>query len=308
MTAPMDTVIDLNNINSYLANHIVAVLPRTVTIYDFINEYRDSKNDFRPPHFTFISFGLEEFKSYILKKSSFLDGKFVLLDVANGHMKIISELATKFKKIYPNTELMIGNIANPETYKELALTEAIDFIRIGIGNGGGCLTTKQTSIGYPKASLIKECYKIKKELIDQYTHQYFHSDDKELLNKKINSIPMIVADGGMKDYSDIIKALGLGADYVMVGSIFNKSFESSGDFYFKKIKISKKTAKWLYDHNVKIKKQFYGMSTKIAQKKLGKINLKTSEGVVRYRTVEYSLNSWVENFKHYLMSAMSYFT
>ena len=55
-----------------------------------------------------------------------------------------------------------------------------------------------------------------------------------------------------------------------------------------------------------LKKQFYGMSTKLAQKKLGSTNLKTSEGVVRYRKVEYKIDNWVQNFEHYLRSAMSY--
>ena len=48
------------------------------------------------------------------------------------------------------------------------------------------------------------------------------------------------------------------------------------------------------------------MSTKEVQKKWGGKNLKTSEGVVRIREVEYTLKSWVENFSHYLKSAMSY--
>ena len=50
------------------------------------------------------------------------------------------------------------------------------------------------------------------------------------------------------------------------------------------------------------------MSTKIAQKELGDISkkLKTSEGVLRYRNVEYKLSDWIENFDHYLRSAMSY--
>jgi len=119
-------------------------------------------------------------------------------------------------------------------------------------------------------------------------------------------LPMIVADGGMKDYSDIIKALGLGADYVMVGSLFNKALESSGDNYLYFWKINHKLAVKLYDWGFPIKKHFYGMSTKIAQIKMGKTNLKTSEGVVRKQLVEYKLASWVENFEHYLMTAMSY--
>lgn len=48
------------------------------------------------------------------------------------------------------------------------------------------------------------------------------------------------------------------------------------------------------------------MSTKEAQKAMGKTNFKTSEGVVRYRKVEYYLQGWVENFEHYLRNAMSY--
>ena len=38
----------------------------------------------------------------------------------------------------------------------------VDYVRIGIGNGGGCLTTVQTGVGYPMASLISECNDIKR--------------------------------------------------------------------------------------------------------------------------------------------------
>ena len=48
------------------------------------------------------------------------------------------------------------------------------------------------------------------------------------------------------------------------------------------------------------------MSTKEVQKKWGKQTLTTSEGVVRIRKVEYTLDKWVENFEAYLRSAMSY--
>lgn len=148
-----------------------------------------------------------------------------------------------------------------------------------------CLTTQQTGVGYPMASLISEC--------------------KEMARTMENPA-MIVADGGMKDYSDIIKALALGADYVMLGSILNKALESSGQNYFYKIPVSKKLAKYLYGKGFKITKKFRGMSTKEAQKSLGSTKLKTSEGVVRYRPVEYTLTQWVTNFESYLKSAMSY--
>ena len=48
------------------------------------------------------------------------------------------------------------------------------------------------------------------------------------------------------------------------------------------------------------------MSTKEAQKAMGKTSIKTSEGVVRFRRVEYYISGWTENFRHYLRNAMSY--
>ena len=149
-----------------------------------------------------------------------------------------------------------------------------------------CLTTEQTGVGYPMASLIKECYDISLTL----DHPAY-----------------IVADGGMRSYSDIIKALDLGADYVMLGSIFNKALESSGENYiFKRIKVSQNTAERFYNMGLPIYKKFRGMSTKEVQKKWGNEITKTSEGVTRYRRVEYTLGQWCENFEHYLRSAMSY--
>ena len=88
--------------------------------------------------------------------------------------------------------------------------------------------------------------------------------------------------------------------------IFNKALESSASNYLYGIKINKKLAKYFFDRGYPIKKYFRGMSTKEAQKAMGKQQIKTSEGVTRYRKVEYHLDSWVENFQHYLRNAMSY--
>ena len=53
-------------------------------------------------------------------------------------------------------------------------------------------------------------------------------------------------------------------------------------------------------------KKFRGMSTKEAQLAMGKTVLKTSEGISRMQPVEYTISGWVDNFKSYLSSAMSY--
>ena len=122
--------------------------------------------------------------------------------------KYLYELAKEAKLIYGyDMCLMVGNVANPKTFQEYCKI-GVDMVRIGIGNGGGCLTTVQTGVGYPMASLIQECYEI-----------------KSLSNYKTE----IVADGGFKKFSDIIKGLAFGADYVMLGSILNQCLESSGE-------------------------------------------------------------------------------
>jgi hypothetical protein len=132
---------------------------------------------------------------------------------------------------------------------------------------------------------------------------------RELKNKMYSegeNCAAIVADGGFREYSDIIKALALGADYVMLGSMLNKSLESSGDTYWKGIKLSKGMSNFLWKRKFRLEKKFRGMSTKEVQKKWGKEKLTTSEGVVRMRTVKYTLTGWRENFEDYLKSSMSY--
>lgn len=64
------------------------------------------------------------------------------------------------------------------------------------------------------ATLINDIYKIKLELIEK---------------GKFTKLPKIVADGGVRNYDDIIKALALGADFVMCGSIFARALESAAD-------------------------------------------------------------------------------
>lgn len=267
ITAPMDTVINQSNRKIFEDLKIITCLPR------------GEKNESG-----FTSFSLNEIEQHCDKDRLNPNGMY-LIDIANGHMEKLLVVTRKVKEKYPSLKLMVGNVANPRTYLKLSNAGA-DYVRVGIGNGGGCSTTVHTGVGHPMASLISECYS---------------------LSCQLDNPAKIVADGGMQNYSDIIKALALGADYVMVGSLFNKAIESCGPNYlFKYIKLPQKLAERAYNLNLPIYKKFRGMSTKEVQKKWGKVSLTTSEGVIRYRKVEYSLNKWVKNFEDYLRSSMSY--
>lgn len=272
MTAPMDTVINEKNIQLFRSNKIIPCNTRG--------------NISNTPSYT--SFGLNEIeyqlKSEEKNKTDFYNFDYVLIDIANGHMQRLIDVVKEIKKSYPFITLIVGNVAHPLTYKNLAIAGA-DYVRVGIGGGSACITSANSAIHYPMGSLIKECYEEK---------------IKGNLNAKI------IADGGVKGYDDIIKLLALGANYVMIGSLFNKAIESAGDNYLWKIKIPYRLAKTLYKYKFPIYKKYRGMSTKEVQKKWGKSHLITSEGIIKYQKVEYSLSQWTENFKDYLKSCMSY--
>ena len=272
IVSPMDTVIDEHNAKYFNAYDMLTCLPRRT--YD-VKSY------------SFKSISLDEFEWMIdggVKSTS----KY-LVDIANGHMQKLYDLCKKYISLNGGENLMIGNIANPKTYEKFAEL-GVGYIRVGIGGGSGCLTSANTGVHYPMASLIDECYTIKKK--NEYQTK-------------------IVADGGFKNYDDIIKAICLGADYVMLGGILNKTLESCSDTkLFNKIKISYDLANKIWKKYPFMRKYFYkefrGMSTKAVQRKWGRGTIKTSEGVHRTNKVEYTLPSWVENFTDYLKTAMSY--
>ena len=275
-TAPMDKVIDNTNIGNFIQNNINICLPRHIK-YDVI------KNDDY-----FYSYGLDEIIELVDKKSTL--PKKVLIDVANGHMQKLWDISKKIKETWGDKiELMIGNIANPDTYREYCKI-GVDYIRVGIGGGSACTTSANVSIHYPMASLIEEC---------AYYKSAFENPTK------------IVADGGFKNFSDIIKALALGADYVMLGGIFNKTLESCGENFMKDsdgqyYQVTDERAKKSFDAGGTVYKYYRGMSTKEVQKSWNRAELKTGEGITKYNKVEYTLEGWCENFTDYLKSAMSY--
>lgn len=292
-TAPMTSVVGLENYQLFEKNKIRPILPRTIDLFDrkvLCGE-------------VWCAFSLNEFIDFANKNTLLISSDkklYILIDIANGNMTKLHNAIKSAKEAFgENMQIMAGNVANPEAY--IALSNAgADYIRIGIGTGSVCITSSNTGIHYPMGSLIDECH---------------------TASLSLQKPAKIIADGGIKGYADITKALALGADYVMCGSVFNKMLESSGITKFKRhnesIKqmdlnqfneVNQYSVETLddFNHGVELFKVHYGMSTKRAQKEMGSENLRTSEGIEKSQLVEYTMEGWVDNCTQYIRSAMSY--
>ena len=300
-TAPMTSVVCEDNFELFESNKINAILPRS---YAF-----DTRKEFALKG-KWAAFSLQEFESNFIEKIENEVAPKILIDIANGHMQKLYDLVRQSKDNWgeKNIIIMIGNIANPLTYKEVVDCGA-DYVRCSIGSGAGCITSTQTSIHYPLASLIQETYLVKKQISEQE-------------GVSMDSLPKIIADGGVRNYSDVIKALALGADYVMIGSLLSSLVESAAKTYLDDYEVlplsrhkvvehdgiftitDKENGK-LYSSN-DLKKLYYGMASKQGQIDMFGSKQKTAEGIIRYIKVTTNLNKWVENMIAYLQSAMSY--
>lgn len=351
--SPMSTITNVYNIDIWKNNGITPIIPRNI---DY--EFRKRKIF----EGEWVALSLNEFKSLFIEQSDFTVNDYddaskytynICVDLANGHMKSLYETINKAKeisrKIGYNLVIMTGNIANPETYEWICENADVDYIRLSIGSGAGCLTTSNTSIHYPIATLIEKCNKFRQDISDykigdngKCVRYAKYDKDGESNITYYSSCPKIVADGGIRGYADVIKAIGLGADYVMVGSVFASLLESAAplniECYNSHYKYSFNNNEYgMIDNGVitlfgiwqnttkgmdchwesekrnfiqemkDITKEFYGMSTKKAQKLINPNAIaKTSEGCTKYVKVKETVQQWTENMKDYLKSAMSY--
>ena len=304
-TAPMDSVVGLENFELYEKHGIIPILPRTVGLKDRLSYAVNGK---------WAAFSLNEFEEEFTKGEKISsDNIKALIDMANGHMTRLYEDVRKAKRIYGGgLQIMVGNIANPETYRVCAESQ-VDFVRCSVGTGSGCTTCSNTGVGYPIASLINEIAEIKAEMIER------GADESKL--------PKIIADGGIRCFRDITKSLALGADYIMIGSVFSMMLESSAckfcnseDFLKLPLTVTVRDIEnahldsdgWRGKYNGKeiylgdISARFYGMASRAGQIALNGKKTRTSEGIEKTLPVLYTMSTWVDNFKDFLRSAMSY--
>ena len=135
---------------------------------------------------------------------------------------------------------MAGNVSTWDGFKRLSDAGA-NSIRVGIGGGSACTTRIVTGHGIPTLASIMD-----------------------ISEKRRDSDASIIADGGIRNSGDAVKAFAAGAHAVMLGSMFAGHDESPGAI--------------IHDSNGNpLHKEFRGMASENAQKSRG--NVSVIEGV-----------------------------
>ena len=129
----------------------------------------------------------------------------LIIDTAHGHTKGVVSVLKEIKTNFPETDIIVGNIATGDAAKFLVEAGA-DAVKVGIGPGSICTTRVVAGVGFPQLSAIIEVAKAIKG----------------------SGVP-IIADGGIRYTGDIPKAIAAGADSVMLGSLLAGTKESPGE-------------------------------------------------------------------------------
>lgn len=128
----------------------------------------------------------------------------LVVDIAHGHSKHCLQTVKTLKKKFPKAEIIVGNVATKEGVLDLIKAGA-SAVKVGVGPGSMCTTRVVAGAGVPQFTAVMECSETAKKY----------------------KIP-VIADGGIKNSGDIVKALAVGASTVMLGGLLAGTTESPG--------------------------------------------------------------------------------
>ena len=214
VTAPVGT--DLLKAREILSHHKIEKLPLVdengilrglITIKDIqkATKYPNSAKDSRGRLIVGAAIGVTS--DVVERAGKLLDAgaDVLVLDSAHGHSKNIIDCVANIKKVYPDAQLIAGNIATAAAAEDLILAGA-DAVKVGIGPGSICTTRVVAGIGVPQITAVYD--------VACVAQKY--------------GVP-VISDGGIKYSGDMVKALAAGADVLMMGSLFAGCEESPGE-------------------------------------------------------------------------------
>ena len=128
----------------------------------------------------------------------------IAIDVSHAHnLHVVDYVKTIKDNI--DADLLVGNIATAKAAEALIAKE-VDGLKVGIGPGSICTTRIVAGVGVPQLTAVSDVADIARE----------------------SGIP-VIADGGLRFSGDIAKAIAVGADAVMLGSLLAGTHEAPGD-------------------------------------------------------------------------------
>ena len=266
ISSNMDTISSIDMFKALSKHKCLTCFHKYINITDVV----ETCNEGYDPNYFILSTGIldkdyDKLKeNYDILKAYNIPLKFICIDVANGYMFKLLDFCKKVRREFPNVTLIAGNVVTREIVEELIISGLVDIIKVGIGSGAVCTTRLKTGVGLPQFSAVLEC-----------------SDAAHGLNG------MIVSDGGICHPGDVSKAIGGGADFVMIGSMLAGHDECPGD---------------IVEEDGKKFKLFYGMSSDTAMNKHhgGVAKYRSSEG----KTVKVPFKGSVENTIHDILGGM----
>lgn len=127
------------------------------------------------------------------------------IDIAHGDSIMMMEVLEYVKNKYPKIDVIAGNVATADGVKRM-IDRGADAVKVGIGPGSMCTTRIITGHGVPQLTAIAMC----------------------VSEARKHGVP-VIADGGLKNSGDMVKALCAGANTCMVGSLVSGALETPGE-------------------------------------------------------------------------------
>jgi GMP reductase len=162
-----------------------------------------------------ISLGVNTDSLKILEDiyKSHLRVDYITIDVAHGHHSKVKSMISHIRKRFKECKIIAGNVMTPEAVDFLALAGA-DAVKVGIGGGSICSTRYKTGFYMPMFTCVVEC-----------ADEFYMDKLTGTITNRGKMVP-IIADGGIKHFGDISKAIAAGASMVMSGKLFASCLDS----------------------------------------------------------------------------------
>lgn len=158
--------------------------------------------------------------------------KILCIDIAHGDSSHCVNMTKYIAEKYPNIFLISGNVATSYGAKNLWIAGA-DCVKVGIGPGSLCTTRIETGNGVPQLSALSDIADMKNQLTNPWQRTVYKDNDdaygkRQTMPPVIDKQIFVIADGGIKNAGDIVKALCF-SDLVMAGNIFAGTEETPGE-------------------------------------------------------------------------------